>query len=293
MTPEIKKKWDALKHRMEKESYLLILMELRFASLEYAITMSFGHREVALALGLSDRYVRLMKQIRDTTQGTIEDYALSMLEYIYEENGNDKRNFTHFRVFDSDALDRWWKNKCREEELDVREICKESLIEDFKYDYWRKFKTDIQVTELELEEERAPEELQETKTEEEDDTKEMIKAMNRQEAQDEIVCQMYKDGAILEDVAIKYVGGELEHDSFLKLVEIFSGEKEPNTQTDADSWCETRIKEYQMELLVKLGRAGGVHLQTAFEVMNESGDFRDFDEFLRLLDIYAEKEENK
>ncbi len=230
MTPEIKKKWDALKYRMEKESFLLILLELRFASLEHAITMSFGHREVGMALGLSDRYIRLMKQIRDTTEGTIEDYALSMLEYVYEENGNDKRNFTHFRMFDTDALDRWWKNKCREEELDVREISKESLIADFKHDFWRKFKTDIEITILETEDERDPEEPKETKNDEE-----------------------------------KF----------------------------AESMAHTRKKEHQMEIIAKMVTGGAIMPEVAFEYMNKDNDFHDYNNFLRILDVWIEKEEKQ
>lgn len=235
MTPEIKKKWDALKYRMERESYLLILLELRFASLEYAITMSFGHREVALALGLSDRYVRLMKQIRDTTEGTIEDYALAMLEYVYEENRGDKRNFTHFRVFDTDALERWWKNKRREEELDVRQICKESLIADFKHDYWRKFKTDVQITELETEEMKDPEEPQETKMDEE----------------------------------------LIDEEKF------------------AESMVDTQKKEHQMEIVAKMVASGAIMPEVAFEYMNKDNDFHDYDNFLRILDIWTEKEERQ
>lgn len=233
MTPETKKKWDALKYRMEKESYLLILLELRFASLEHAITMSFGHREVAMALGLSDRYIRLMKQIRDTTEGTIEDYALSMLEYVYEENGGDKRNFTHFRMFDTDALDRWWKNKRREEELDVREISKESLISDFKHDFWRKFKTDIEITELETEDEKDPEEPEETKVEEELTDEEKF----------------------------------------------------------AESMAHTQKKEHQMEIIAKMVAGDTITPEVAFEYMNKDNDFHDYDNFLRILDIYTEKED--
>lgn len=235
MTPEIKKKWDALKYRMEKESFLLILLELRFASLEYAITMSFGHREVGMALGLSDRYIRLMKQIRDTTEGTIEDYALSMLEYVYEENGDDKRNFTHFRVFDTEPLDRWWKNKRREEELDVREICKESLIADFKHDFWRKFKTDIAVTVLETEDERDTEEPEETKVE----------------------------------------------------------EKLTDEEKFAESMTHTQKKEHQMEIVAKMVAGGAITPEIAFECMNTDNDFHDYDNFLRILDIWTEKEEKE
>lgn len=292
MTPEIKKKWDALKYRMEKESYLLILLELRFASLEHAITMSFGHREVAMALGLSDRYIRLMKQIRDTTEGTIEDYALSMLEYIYEENGDDKRNFTHFRLFDTDALDRWWKNKRREEELDVLEISKESLISDFKHDFWRKFKTDIEITQLAAENERDPEEPKETKVEEdEDDTKEMMKELNERVSQDEIVCRMFREGAISEETAIKYVGGDLDHNSFMKLVKICTDEEK--TEVDVDFWCETQKKEHQMELVANMVASGAIMPEVAFEYMNKDNDFHDYDNFLRILDVWIEKEEKQ
>lgn len=294
MTPEIKKKWDALKYRMERESYLLILLELRFASLEHAITMSFGHREVALALGLSDRYVRLMKQIRDTTEGTIEDYALSMLEYVYEENGNDKRNFTHFRMFDTDALDRWWKNKCREEELDIREVDKETLICDFKHDFWRKFKVDIEITELEAKEIRDPEESDEDgfqqdaeQEPEDDDSKEMLQAFNKQLAEESLLTRMFISGDIDETLCRKYMNAEeLSQEAFQRILQIH---REESQEELVESMAHTQKLEHQMELIAKLVNGEDITRNRAFEIMNINNDFHDFVEFLKILEIWEDK----
>lgn len=62
-------------------------------------------------------------------------------------------------------------------------------------------------------------------------------------------------------------------------------------KTFTDSRESTEELESQMRFLVRLQRAGGVDLRQAYLVMNDEGaDFADYDNFLRIFDIWAEKE---
>ena len=45
----------------------------------------------------------------------------------------------------------------------------------------------------------------------------------------------------------------------------------------------------RMELIANMVQNGAITFGTAFEYMNENNDFRDLDEFTRILDIWMEK----
>ena len=65
-------------------------------------------------------------------------------------------------------------------------------------------------------------------------------------------------------------------------------------KTFTDRRESTEELESQMRFLVRLARAGGVDLRQAYLVMNEEGaDFADYDNFLRVFDVWAEKEEQQ
>lgn len=78
----------------------------------------------------------------------------------------------------------------------------------------------------------------------------------------------------------------------IEVREVENPEEPNNTFTDSEE--NTEGLESQMRFLVKLARAGGVDLRQAYLVMNEEGaDFADYDNFLRVFDIWAEKEKKK
>ena len=67
-------------------------------------------------------------------------------------------------------------------------------------------------------------------------------------------------------------------------------EEKQETEVDVDSWCETQKKEHQMEIIARLVVGGAITPEVAFEYMNKDNDFHDYDNFLRILDIWTEKE---
>lgn len=99
--------------------------------------------------------------------------------------------------------------------------------------------------------------------------------------------QISKEQAISDFCHVFYMtfGTDIE----VRLVEK-PKERETEQEDGADSWGETQKKEYQMELVVKMVEGGAITPEVAFEYMNKDNDFRDFDEFLRIIDIWAEKE---
>lgn len=67
-------------------------------------------------------------------------------------------------------------------------------------------------------------------------------------------------------------------------------EEKQETEVDVDSWCETQKKEHQMEIIARLVVGDAITPEVAFEYMNKNNDFHDYDNFLRILDIWTEKE---
>ena len=76
-----------------------------------------------------------------------------------------------------------------------------------------------------------------------------------------------------------------------KEIEQKQQETEPEKETSNIGY--TQKKEHQMELVARLVRDGVITIETAFEYMNNKNDFDDFDNFLRVLDVWMEKQEDE
>ena len=85
----------------------------------------------------------------------------------------------------------------------------------------------------------------------------------------------------------------MDHNSFMKLVSIYTDEEKTETEEDVDSWYEMQKKEHQMEIVAKMVASGAIMPEVAFEYMNKDNDFHDYDNFLRILDVWIEKEEKQ
>ena len=64
-------------------------------------------------------------------------------------------------------------------------------------------------------------------------------------------------------------------------------EEEPDEEVGNIGY--TQKREHQMELVANMVQNGAITFGTAFEYMNDNNDFRDLDEFTRILDIWIEK----
>lgn len=293
-----------LRYQMEKNSFILSIIEARISVIWHAEEMGYSITDTAIITRTSTHYVSFVMALKDKYSeqiapnglkaSSIEDLAQIVYDRIYVE---DHKYAGHFSRFDTELLDQWFELKKKQEALFDGIIDRQQTQAVFQDAYFQKFGEKVSIREIE---EKTEHKQQETEPEEEVEQEsemtdeEMLRAFREQMTREEVLVRMFRENAISEAICRKYMDAEnLSAEAFLKIVEMHKvdDETEPDVEIDVESWFETQKKEHQMELLVKLGRAGGVHLQTAFKVMNESGDFRDYDEFLRILDIWTEKEE--
>lgn len=66
-------------------------------------------------------------------------------------------------------------------------------------------------------------------------------------------------------------------------------EEEPDEEVGNIGY--TQKREHQMELVARLVRDNVITIETAFEYMNNRNDFDDFDNFVRILDVWMERQE--
>ena len=288
-----KERFNELRYQMEKNSFVLSVIESRTAAVLHAESMGYDDTSTAMICRINAEYVKLIKAVKDQHPGSIEDVAQELYDRIYMQTGW-KRDYSRFQLFDEELIERWFIVKEQERQLRAGNIDLDDLISTAKHAYWSKTGKDVDVIVKEIPQnsEQTQQEVEpETEPDDEDDTKEMIRALNERVAQDEIVCQMYRDGAISEETALKYTGGDLGHESFMKLVKICTDEEK--TEVDVDFWCETQKKEHQMEFVANMVASGAIMPEVAFEYMNKDNDFHDYDNFLRILDVWIEKEEKQ
>lgn len=99
--------------------------------------------------------------------------------------------------------------------------------------------------------------------------------------------------SILSDAKYAYYsvhGKDIEwHEIPAESKQLKQQEEEPEIETDSFGY--TQMREHQMELIARLVRGNVITIETAFEYMNSRNDFDDFDNFVRILDVWMEKQE--
>ncbi len=147
MTKETREKWNTLKYEMEKNSFLLSVLEARLSVVLHAESMGYSDSVTALIAKISPQYVKMLRAIKDKHGGSIEDMAQIAFDKVYVLDGS-KRDFSKFRHFDTDLLTEWFALKQREQELMVGLIEKDELEAQFQQEYMDRFGIDIEIHEL-------------------------------------------------------------------------------------------------------------------------------------------------
>lgn len=301
-----KERFNELRYQMEKNSFVLNVLESRTAAVLHAESMGYNDTETAMISRISTEYVKLIRAVKNQHPGSIEDIAQELYDRIYMQTGW-KRDYSRFQLFDEELIERWFIVKEQERQLRAGNIDLDDFIATAKHAYWSKTGKDVDVIVREIEEKpeqlEQQEEAPETEPDDEDDSKEMLKALNKRVAQDEIVCRMFREGAISEETALKYTGGDLEHESFMKLVKIYSEEdneeKEPEetpeqAQARVDmaeamrGWVADERREERLEALFELVQDGTLSAGNAFEYVPSDYGL-DFDGFLRMQEAWEEE----
>lgn len=207
-------------YQMEKCSFLLDVIRAHVSVILTTDTHSGSMLDACVIMGgVSPQYCDFILKMREK----FPDYDLEMLsQEIYDMIfSRDFKSTARFQAFFEDYLTRW--NIIRSKERDLRNglLDKDEAVANFKHAYYVNFGTDIDVVEKI---ERTTE--QEQEPEPDGDDEETIEEVNSRLAKEELLCRMFKDGAIDEMTAIKYIGDpHMCHGLFLKLVEIHTNEE--------------------------------------------------------------------
>lgn len=273
--------------QMEKCSFLLDIIRAHVSVIMTTDANSGSMLDACIILGgVSPQYCDFILKMRKQ----FPNHDLEMLsQEIYDRIFSlDYKSTAKFQAFFEDSLKEWYRVRAKEKQLRTGMINKDETVANFKHAYYTRFNTDIEIIELQQDKQ------QETKVEEdEDDTKEMIRALNERVAQDEIICKMFREGAIPEEVALEYVGGDLDHDSFMKLVSLYTDEgKEPETEQKTEEapfdFFEYHKKETEAKMICKMYREGIIDEAVALEYLDEPE--WSHDTLMRVVDYFAEKE---
>ncbi len=274
-----------LRYQMEKNSFILSLLESRIAVALHAESMGYSDTETALIAKISPQYVKLIRAIVNKfPKNSIEENAQELFDKIYLYSGYSKRDYSKFQMYDEKLVEEWFALKERERELRAGLIKKDEAVADFQHAYYTEFGVDIEIRELP----QKPEYKQENETEpEEDNSKEMLQAFNKQLAEEALLTRMHRDGVIDEVICRKYMNAEeLSQEAFQRILQIH---REESQEELVESMAHTQKLEHQMELIAKLVNSEDITRNRAFEIMNINNDFHDFVEFLKILEIWEDK----
>lgn len=217
-----------LRYQMEKNSFILSIIEARIAVILHAEEMGYPDTETGLITKTSPQYVAMVRALKDKYSeqiapnglkaSSIEELAQIIYDKVYVE---DHKYAGQFSKFDTELLDRWFELKQQQEALFDSIIDRQHAQAVFRDAYFQKFGTQVSIREIQ----EKPEQKQE--------------------------------------------------------------EEEPEIKMSNIGY--TQKREHQMELIANMVQNGAITFGTAFEYMNDNNDFRDLDEFTRILDIWIEK----
>ncbi len=214
-----KEQFKEFKYQIEKCSFLLDVIRAHTSVILTTDAHSGSMLDACVIMGgVSPQYCDFILKMR-------EKYPNHDMEMLSQEIYDmifcrDYKSTARFQAFFEDYLNRWNVIKSKERQLRSGLLDRDECIADFKHAYYVNFGTDVDVVEK-IERTTEPETPEE---EPEGDDGEIIEEVNSRLAKEELLCQMFKDGAIDEKTAMKYIGDpHMCHGLFLKLVEIHTG----------------------------------------------------------------------
>ncbi len=221
-----KERFNELRYQMEKNSFILNILESRTAAVLHAESMGYDDTETGLICHISAEYVKLIRAVKNQHPGSIEDVAQELFDRIYMQSGW-KRDYSRFRLFDEELTERWFVIKEQERQLRAGNIDLDDFIATAKNAYQAKTGKNVTVIVKEIEE--KCEQLQQ-ETEPEIEEKEFdYFGRYKQETEAKLLCRMYREGVIDEKTALEYIDEpSLTHEDFLRIVDNFAEKEEKN-----------------------------------------------------------------
>lgn len=229
-----KERFNELRYQMEKNSFVLNVLESRTAAVLHAESMGYDDTETGLICHISAEYVKLIRAVKNQHPGSIEDIAQELYDRIYMQSGW-KCDYSRFRLFDTELLERWFIVKEQERQLRAGNIALDDFINAAKNAYQAKTGKSVDIIVKEIEE--KPEQLeQETEPESEPETEETpfdYFDYHKKETEAKLLCKMYRDGVIDESVALAYLDEpNWDHDTLVRVVDYFAEKEREEKQDD-------------------------------------------------------------
>lgn len=214
---------------MEKNSFVLNVLESRTAAVLHAESMGYSDTETAMICRINAEYVKLIRAVKNQHPGSIEDIAQELYDRIYMQTGW-KRDYSRFQLFDEELIEKWFILKEQERQLRAGNICLDDFISTAKHAFWSKTGKDVDIIVKEIEDKS---EQKQQETEPEIDGKDFdFFEYHKQETEAKLLCRMYRDGIIDESTALEYLDEpDWDHDTFQRVVDNFA-EKEKEERAD-------------------------------------------------------------
>lgn len=225
-----REKFNELKYQMEKNSFILNVLEARTAAVLHAESMAYSDSETAMICRINAEYVKLIRAVKNQHPGSIEDIAQELYDRIYMQTGW-KRDYSRFQLFDEELIERWFILKEQERQLRAGNIDLDDFIATAKNAYQAKTGKNVTVIVKEIEE--KCEQLQQ-ETEPETEEKEFdYFGRYKQETEAKLLCRMYREGVIDEKTALEYIDEpSLTHEDFLRIVDNFAEQEQEEKRDD-------------------------------------------------------------
>lgn len=223
-----RERFNELRYQMEKNSFVLNVLESRTAAVLHAESMGYSDTETAMICRINAEYVKLIRAVKNQHPGSIEDIAQELYDRIYMQTGW-KRDYSRFQLFDEELIEKWFILKEQERQLRAGNICLDDFISTAKHAFWSKTGKDVDIIVKEIED-KPEQKKQETEPEKEPETKEEdfdFFEYHRQETEAKLLCRMYREGVIDEVTALEYIDEpSLTHEDFLRIVDNFAEQEE-------------------------------------------------------------------
>lgn len=292
MGPEIKKRWEEHKYALELNNFLLSLYHLRICAVLAAWGYGMPDSEVSAILGINPQYCAMIRSVRDRfpnySEEELAQEVFNMVR-VFDGGRTYKRDYSHFQKFDTKALNEWHALREKQKKFHDDYLNLDSIMSDAKHAYFAVTGNDIEWKEISAESKQ----LEQQEEEPEEDEVDLLDEFEVQLVRERLLCQMYREGVIDEQTALKYMGDpDLGHGAFLKIVEMHTGEiesgDEPKTEETPFDFFEYHMRETEAKLLCKMYRDGVIDEPTALEYLDEP-DWS-HDTFQKVVDIYTEEE---
>lgn len=223
-----------LRYQMEKNSFILSIIEARIAVILHAEEMGYPDTETGLITKTSPQYVAMIRALKDKYSkevapngmkaSSIEELAQIIYDKVYVE---DHKYAGQFSKFDTELLDRWFELKQQQEALFDSIIDRQHAQAVFQDAYFQRFGTKVSIREIEQKPEQKKQ--QEIEPESEPEIKEKdfdYFEYRRKETEAKLICKMYRDGIIDEPTALEYLDEpDWSHDVFQRVVDIYAEEE--------------------------------------------------------------------